>query len=84
MTNQNGDVELEQLEALMPDCTQERNIRGGNILSWEIFDEKLGKTELEKKLTEEKTELEEKLTKADEEIIKLVAEIEQLRAEKNQ
>ena len=80
------DVELVPL-ILRQGCTQKGEIRGGNILSWEIFDEKLGKTELEKKLTkaeEEKTEFEEKLTKAEEEIMKLVAENEQLRAEKNQ
>ena len=65
------EVELESLTAR--DCTKKRIIRPDGIFSWEIFDEKNGNTQ----------ELVERLTKAEEENIKLVAEIEQLRAERN-
>ena len=60
-------------EVELEPLTKKRIIRPDGIFSWEIFDETNGNTQ----------ELVERLTKAEEENIKLVAEIEQLRAERN-
>lgn len=76
-TDKKCEVEVELNPLLAKGSTKERIIRADGIFSWEIFDEKLGNTqEIVKKLTLEKT-------KAEEENVKLVAEIEQLRAERN-
>ena len=66
-------VEVELKPFIAKDCTKEQMIHADGIFSWEIFDEKHGNTQ----------ELVKRLTKAEEENIKLVAEIEQLRAERN-
>ena len=66
--NKKCEVEIELNPLLAKDC-EERIFRADGIFSWEIFDEKLGITQ-------------ESLTKAEEEIARLVAEIEQLRAER--
>ena len=66
-------VEVELKPFIAKDCTKEQMIRADGIFCWEIFDEKHGNTQ----------ELVKRLTKAEEENVKLVAEIEQLRAERN-